>query len=51
MRLLRLEVKNFRGIRDLSLAPNGDLQFVPEPIARRKLAVLGLAKASLEAAA
>ncbi len=35
----------------VSLAPNGDLQFVPEPIARRKLAVLGLAKASLEAAA
>lgn len=35
----------------VSLAPNGDLQFVPEPIARRKIAVLGLAKVALEAVA
>jgi 5-methyltetrahydropteroyltriglutamate--homocysteine methyltransferase len=31
----------------LSLIPNGDLQFVPEPIARRKLACLGRARAAL----
>ena len=31
----------------LSLTVNGDLQFVPEPIARRKLACLGRARASL----
>ncbi|MDQ3669951.1 MAG: hypothetical protein M3377_06690 [Actinomycetota bacterium] len=32
----------------LSLVPNGDLQFVPEPIARRKLGVLGGARAPLQ---
>jgi 5-methyltetrahydropteroyltriglutamate--homocysteine methyltransferase len=31
----------------LSLTVNGDLQFVPEPIARRKLACLGRARAAL----
>jgi 5-methyltetrahydropteroyltriglutamate--homocysteine methyltransferase len=32
---------------DVALVPNGDLQFVPEAIARRKLAVLGRAAAAL----
>jgi 5-methyltetrahydropteroyltriglutamate--homocysteine methyltransferase len=32
----------------LALVPNGDLQFVPEPIARRKLAVLGGARVPLQ---
>lgn len=32
----------------VSLVPNGDLQFVPEPIARRKLGVLGGARLPLE---
>jgi 5-methyltetrahydropteroyltriglutamate--homocysteine methyltransferase len=32
----------------LSLSPNGDLQFVPEPIAREKLARLGRARATVE---
>ena len=40
-----------RAAGGVSLAPNGDLQFVPEPIARQKLAVLGLARAAMEAAA
>jgi len=35
----------------LSLAPNGDLQFVPEPIAREKLARLGRSRAALAEAA
>jgi 5-methyltetrahydropteroyltriglutamate--homocysteine methyltransferase len=35
----------------LSLVPNGDLQFVSEPIAREKLARLGAAKTPLEEAA
>jgi 5-methyltetrahydropteroyltriglutamate--homocysteine methyltransferase len=35
----------------LSLGPNGDLQFVPEPIAREKIARLGRAQAALEEAA
>jgi 5-methyltetrahydropteroyltriglutamate--homocysteine methyltransferase len=35
----------------LSLVPNGDLQFVPEPIAREKLARLGRSRAALEEAA
>jgi 5-methyltetrahydropteroyltriglutamate--homocysteine methyltransferase len=35
----------------LSLSVNGDLQFVPEPIARRKIAVLGEAKSALAEAA
>jgi 5-methyltetrahydropteroyltriglutamate--homocysteine methyltransferase len=34
--------------RAISLVPNGDLQFVPEPIARRKLGVLGAARVPLE---
>ena len=29
---------------ELALVPNGDLQFVAEPIAKRKLAALGAAK-------
>jgi 5-methyltetrahydropteroyltriglutamate--homocysteine methyltransferase len=32
----------------VSLAPNGDLQFVPEPIAREKVLRLGRARVSLE---
>jgi methionine synthase II (cobalamin-independent) len=32
---------------DVALTPNGDLQFVPEPIARQKLARLGQASAGL----
>jgi 5-methyltetrahydropteroyltriglutamate--homocysteine methyltransferase len=35
----------------VSLSANGDLQFVPEPIARQKLAALGSAASRLEAAA
>ena len=35
----------------ISLAPNGDLQFVPEPIAREKLACLGRVQAALEVTA
>ena len=35
----------------ISLCPNGDLQFVPEAIARRKIAVLGAARAALAEAA
>jgi len=35
----------------LALVPNGDLQFVPEPIARQKLARLGQASAVLAAVA
>ena len=34
-----------RGVADIDLVPNGDLQFVPEAIARRKLTVLGRAAA------
>jgi 5-methyltetrahydropteroyltriglutamate--homocysteine methyltransferase len=41
-----------RGFRRIALVPNGDLQFVSEPIAREKLARLGRAKtATLEVAA
>jgi 5-methyltetrahydropteroyltriglutamate--homocysteine methyltransferase len=40
-----------RSPASLSLAPNGDLQFVPEPIAREKLARLGLSRAALAEAA
>jgi 5-methyltetrahydropteroyltriglutamate--homocysteine methyltransferase len=32
----------------VALAPNGDLQFVPEPIAREKIARLGRSQAALE---
>jgi 5-methyltetrahydropteroyltriglutamate--homocysteine methyltransferase len=35
----------------VSLVPNGDLQFVPEPIARQKVGCLGNARAGLEEAA
>ena len=41
-----------RGIDRIALVPNGDLQYVSEPIAREKLARLGAAKtATVEAAA
>lgn len=41
-----------RGIEKIALVPNGDLQYVSEPIAREKLARLGKAKtATTEAAA
>ena len=41
-----------RGVERLALVPNGDLQYVSEPIAREKLARLGKAKtATAEAAA
>lgn len=33
-----------RGVAEIDLVPNGDLQFVPEPIAREKLARLGAAR-------
>ena len=33
-----------RGLERIALVPNGDLQFVPEPIAREKVACLGRAK-------
>ena len=32
------------GLEDVVLVPNGDLQYVSEPIAREKIARLGLAK-------
>jgi 5-methyltetrahydropteroyltriglutamate--homocysteine methyltransferase len=35
----------------ISVSPNGDLQFVPEAIARRKIAALGAARAALAEAA
>ena len=35
----------------IALGPNGDLQFVPEPIAREKLARLGRARQALAGAA
>jgi 5-methyltetrahydropteroyltriglutamate--homocysteine methyltransferase len=35
-------------VAGVSLAPNGDLQFVPEPIAREKIARLGGAQTELE---
>ena len=37
-------------VEDVALVPNGDLQFVAEPIAREKVARLGQARASREAA-
>jgi len=41
-----------REVEDVALVPNGDLQFVAEPIARRKLEQLGAAKtATVEEAA
>jgi methionine synthase II (cobalamin-independent) len=33
-----------RGVEQIALVPNGDLQYVSEPIAREKLARLGKAK-------
>jgi 5-methyltetrahydropteroyltriglutamate--homocysteine methyltransferase len=36
---------------EISLIPNGDLQFVSEPIARQKLARLGGARTPIEEAA
>ncbi|HYY65110.1 MAG TPA: hypothetical protein VE688_10870 [Gaiellaceae bacterium] len=45
-------LQNEREVEQLALVPNGDLQFVSEPIAREKLLRLGRAKtASVEAAA
>jgi methionine synthase II (cobalamin-independent) len=35
----------------ISLSPNGDLQFVPEAVARRKLGTLGESRNALAAAA
>ena len=41
-----------RGVEEIALVPNGDLQYVSEPYAREKLARLGRAKtATVEAAA
>lgn len=41
-----------RGVEEIALVPNGDLQYVSEPVAREKLARLGKAKsATTEAAA
>ena len=41
-----------RGIEDVALVPNGDLQYVSEAVAREKVARLGKAKtATTEAAA
>jgi 5-methyltetrahydropteroyltriglutamate--homocysteine methyltransferase len=37
-----------RASTEVSLVPNGDLQFVPERIAREKIAVLGRARVGLE---
>ncbi len=36
---------------EIALVPNGDLQFVSEPVARRKLAALGVAKTATRLAA
>jgi 5-methyltetrahydropteroyltriglutamate--homocysteine methyltransferase len=43
--LTELSGRNSAGV---SLAPNGDLQFVPEAIAREKIARLGRSQAALE---
>ena len=41
-----------RGVSEVALVPNGDLQYVSEPVAREKVARLGKAKtATTEAAA
>jgi 5-methyltetrahydropteroyltriglutamate--homocysteine methyltransferase len=41
-----------RGVEEIALVPNGDLQYVSEPVAREKLGRLGRAKtATTEAAA
>lgn len=39
-----------RGVLEVALVPNGDLQYVSEPIARKKLALLGAAKKEAEGA-
>jgi 5-methyltetrahydropteroyltriglutamate--homocysteine methyltransferase len=39
-----------RGVAGVSLTPNGDLQFVPEPIAREKIACLGRVQSAVEEA-
>jgi 5-methyltetrahydropteroyltriglutamate--homocysteine methyltransferase len=45
-------LRNEREVEQIALVPNGDLQFVSEPIAREKLLSLGRAKtANVEAAA
>jgi len=45
-------LRNEREIEQVALVPNGDLQFVSEPIAREKVLRLGAAKtATVEAAA
>ena len=36
--------EQFRSVDDVALVPNGDLQFVPEQIARQKIQRLGAAK-------
>jgi 5-methyltetrahydropteroyltriglutamate--homocysteine methyltransferase len=47
-----VEVLHERGVDEVALVPNGDLQYVSEPIARKKLARLGKAKTvTTEAAA
>jgi hypothetical protein len=47
-----VETLHGRGIADVALVPNGDLQYVSEPVAREKLGRLGKAKtATTEAAA
>lgn len=47
-----VETLHERGVEEIALVPNGDLQYVSEPIAREKLARLGKAKtATTEAAA
>ena len=41
-----------RGVEEVALVPNGDLQYVSEQVAREKVARLGKAKtATMEAAA
>src|SRR5207247_529202 len=37
-----------RGVERIALVPNGDLQYVSEPIAREKIARLGRARSALE---
>lgn len=47
-----VETLRERGVKDVALVPNGDLQYVSESVAREKLARLGKAKtATTEAAA
>ena len=47
-----VETLRERGVEEIALVPNGDLQYVSEQVAREKLARLGKAKtATTEAAA